>query len=130
MLPSHAKPDDRGLPHIATVLSHVHKVASHAGKSVRSMAQGGRRLAQEVEGDPLDLLDAGNSRAMVKRAAKQAPRKAIKDGDSDDDFMHNDDGMMVIRVSHHSRDSIKLYGKTRMHTIDSKTQADKDCVYM
>lgn len=75
---------------------------SHAGKSVRSMPQGARGLPREVGGDPLDLLDAGNSRAMVKRAAKQGARKPNSDAGSDD-FMHNDEGMMVIRVSRTSQ---------------------------
>ena len=75
------------------------EIAIIAGKSVRSMAQGGRGLPQEAGGDPLDLLDAGNSRAMVKRASKQGASKAHSDDDDDDrDFIENDEGMMMIRV--------------------------------
>lgn len=62
------------------------------------MAQGGRGLPQEAGGDPLDLLDAGNSRAMVKRAAKHGASKAHSDDDDDRDFIENDEGMMMIRV--------------------------------
>lgn len=62
------------------------------------MAQGGRGLPQEAGGDPLDLLDAGNSRAIVKRATKRSTSKATSDDDSDD-FAQTDQGMMIFRVT-------------------------------
>ena len=62
------------------------------------MAQGGRGLPQEAGGNPLDLLDAGNSRAMVKRAAKRSTSRATSDDDDSDEFAQNDEGMMIFRV--------------------------------
>ena len=68
-----------------------------AGKSVRSMAQGGRGLPQESGGDPLDLLDAGNSRRMVKHAAAHNVKRPKPDSD-EEEFMQDDTGKMIVRV--------------------------------
>ena len=70
-----------------------------AGKSAKSMARGGQGLPREMGGDPLDLLDAGTSRKMVKHAA--AARGAAAAGpahEEEDEFEHADDGKMIIRV--------------------------------
>ena len=70
-----------------------------AGKSAKSMARGRQGLPREMGGDPLDLLDAGTSRKMVKHAA--AARGAAAAGparEEEDEFEHADDGKMIIRV--------------------------------
>lgn len=63
------------------------------------MARGGQGLPREKGGDPLDLLDAGTSRKMVKHAA--AARGAAAAGPAsqeEDEFERADDGKMIIRV--------------------------------
>ena len=67
-----------------------------AGKSAKSMARGGQGLPREMGGDPLDLLDAGTSRKMVKHAAARGTARAA--GEEEDDFEQADDGKMIIRV--------------------------------
>ena len=82
---------------IQSSLSHA-ALCCPAAKSVRSMAQGGRGLPHESGGDPLDLLDAGNSRRMVKHAAAHNVKRPKPDSD-DEDFMQDDTGKMIVRVS-------------------------------
>ena len=67
-----------------------------AGKSVKSMARGGKGLPREMEGYPLDLLDAGTSRKMVKHAAARGA--AAAPAEEEDDFEHGDDGRIIVRV--------------------------------
>ncbi len=67
-----------------------------AGKSVKSMARGGKGLPREMEGNPLDLLDAGTSRKMVKHAAARGA--AAAPAEEEDDFEHGDDGKIIVRV--------------------------------
>ena len=67
-----------------------------AGKSVKSMARGGKGLPREMEGNPLDLLDAGTSRKMVKHAAARGAAGAPVE--EEDDFEHGDDGKIIVRV--------------------------------
>lgn len=64
------------------------------------MARGGQGLPREMGGNPLDLLDAGTSRKMVKHAAA-AQGAAAAGGpahEEEDEFEHADDGKMIIRV--------------------------------
>ncbi len=68
-----------------------------AGKSAKSMARGGKGLPREMEGNPLDLLDAGTSRKMVKHAAARGAA-AVAPAEEEDDFEHGDDGRMIVRV--------------------------------
>ncbi len=67
-----------------------------AGKSVKSMARGGKGLPREMEGNPLDLLDAGTSRKMVKHAAARGA--AAAPAEEEEDFEHGDDGKIIVRV--------------------------------
>ena len=67
-----------------------------AGKSVKSIARGGKGLPREMEGNPLDLLDAGTSRKMVKHAAARGA--AAAPAEEEDDFEHGDDGKIIVRV--------------------------------
>lgn len=69
-----------------------------AGKSAKSMARGGQGLPREMGGDPLDLLDAGTSRKMVKHAAARGKKGAGAAAEEEDDFEQADDGKMIIRV--------------------------------
>ncbi len=73
-----------------------------AGKSVKSMARGGQGLPREKGGEPLDLLDAGTSRKMVKHAAARgaaaAAAAAGPASQEEDEFERADDGKMIIRV--------------------------------
>ena len=81
-----------GLPADATCIADV-------GRSAKSMARGGQGLPRERGGDPLDLLDAGTSRKLVKHAA--AARGVAAAGpahEEEDEFEHADDGKMIIRV--------------------------------
>lgn len=61
------------------------------------MARGGQGLPREVGGDPLDLLDAGTSRKMVKHAAARGTAGGAAE-EEDDDFEQGDDGKMIVRV--------------------------------
>ena len=67
-----------------------------AGKSAKSMARGGKGLPREMEGNPLDLLDAGTSRKMVKHAAARGA--AAASAEEEDDFEHGDDGKIIVQV--------------------------------
>lgn len=81
--------------------SSVSYKRADAGKSVKSMARGGQGLPRERGGDPLDLLDAGTSRKMVKHAAARGAAAAAAAGPAaqeDDEFEQADDGKMIIRV--------------------------------
>ena len=60
------------------------------------MARGGKGLPREMEGNPLDLLDAGTSRKMVKHAAARGA--AAASAEEEDDFEHGDDGKIIVRV--------------------------------
>lgn len=75
-------------------------LCNDAGKSAKSLARGGKGLPREVGGDPLDLLDAGTSRKMVKHAAAAAQGTAAAGPapEDEDEFEHADDGKMIIRV--------------------------------
>ena len=75
-----------------------HDWRADAGKSVKSMARGGQGLPREMGGDPLDLLDAGTSRKMVKHAAARATAAAGPAPEEEDEFEHADNGKMIIRV--------------------------------
>ena len=61
------------------------------------MARGGKGLPQERGGDPLDLLDAGTSRKMVKHAAARGTVGPAAQ-EEEEDFERADDGKMIIRV--------------------------------
>ena len=64
------------------------------------MARGGKgSLPREVGGDPLDLLDAGTSRKMVRHAAAKGPAGAGAAADADIDFEEGDDGKIIVKVS-------------------------------
>lgn len=79
--------------------SSIYYKRTVAGKSVKSMARGGQGLPRERGGDPLDLLDAGTSRKMVKHAAARgAAAASAAAGPEDDEFERADDGKMIIRV--------------------------------
>ena len=82
------------------VLLLTSKLCNAAGKSAKSLARGGKGLPREVGGDPLDLLDAGTSRKMVKHAAAAARGTAAAGPapEEEDEFEHADDGKMIIRV--------------------------------
>jgi len=60
------------------------------------MAEGGKGLPREMGGNPLDLLDAGTSRKMVKHAAARGAAGAP--AEEGDDFEHGDDGKIIVRV--------------------------------
>ncbi|KAL3148459.1 hypothetical protein ABBQ38_013906 [Trebouxia sp. C0009 RCD-2024] len=84
----------------AATLDGDARKARTAGKSVKSMARGGQGLPRERGGDPLDLLDAGTSRKMVKHAAARGAAAAAAAGPAaqeDDEFEQADDGKMIIR---------------------------------
>ena len=61
------------------------------------MARGGKGLPREMEGNPLDLLDAGTSRKMVKHAAARTAAAAAP-AEEEDDFEHGDDGKIIVKV--------------------------------
>lgn len=61
------------------------------------MARGVQGLPREMGGDPLDLLDAGTSRKMVKHAAARGTAGGAAE-EEDDDFEQGDDGKMIVRV--------------------------------
>ncbi|KAL0054199.1 hypothetical protein WJX82_005285 [Trebouxia sp. C0006] len=76
-------------------LSGATRNARTAGKSAKSMARGGKGLPREMEGNPLDLLDAGTSRKMVKHAAARGA--AAASAEEEDDFEHGDDGKIIVQ---------------------------------
>lgn len=69
-------------------------------RSVRSAPNQGATRRLPSSGDPLDLLDAGTTRRMVRGGAggKSGSGRGGKEKDEDkDDFERNKDGRMVIR---------------------------------
>lgn len=73
-----------------------HWICCTAGKSAKSIARGGKGLPREIEGNPLDLLDAGTSRKMVKHAAARGAPAAP--AEEEDDFEHEADGKIIVKV--------------------------------
>ncbi|DBA66455.1 TPA: hypothetical protein ACH3X2_002431 [Trebouxia sp. C0005] len=79
----------------AATLSGATRPARSAGKSAKSIARGGKGLPREIEGNPLDLLDAGTSRKMVKHAAARGAPAAP--AEEEDDFEHEADGKIIVK---------------------------------
>ena len=91
-------------PSLCVRLGSLMPAHADAGKSGKTMARGGQgrgqALPREMAGEPLDLLDAGTSRKLVKHAAaRHAPSAAAAGaGDDQDDFEHGADGKIIVRV--------------------------------